>query len=305
MNSALHSVGREAAIVGEVLRDNGAIAYCGDLAHTEFYDHQHALVWRIITALVAAGEAADVVGVLDALKREHIEGIDPLWLDSLTKDVISAKAMKGHVARVRELATLRSMAAIIENPALSLSEKTEAIAALSHTVLSRFELVPVADLAHTQPPAPAYVWDHYLPVGVVTLLSAHGGVGKSMLALMVAVATALGLPQFGVATQRRKVGYYSGEDGGELLRYRLRWICDKLGVNPADLEDWLFVLDVTDDPVLFHEVTEGGTKRGTTTPAFTELRRFLVQHEIGLLIVDNASDTYDADEINRATPNSV
>lgn len=164
-----------------------------------------------------------------------------------------------------------------------------------------FNVVSVADLAHVQPPAPAYWWDTYLPAGVVTLLGAHGGTGKSTLALMLAVCIALGLPLFGIPTRRGKVAFFSGEDGPELVRYRLRWICEKLGVSVTELQDRLHILDATGgDPALFHEVSAKGSRHGLTTPSYAALREYIDTHGIDVLLVDNASDTFDASEIDRA-----
>lgn len=83
-----------------------------------------------------------------------------------------------------------------------------------------FERVPVADLAGVAPPAPTYWWQGLVPAGHVTLLGAHGGTGKSMLALMLACAVAAGLPLFGVATRRAVVAYFSAEDPSSVARHR-------------------------------------------------------------------------------------
>lgn len=164
-----------------------------------------------------------------------------------------------------------------------------------------FSLVPMADLAHVAPEVPGYWWDGYLPAGVVTLLGAHGGTGKSMLALMLGVCIALGLPLFGIPTKRGKAAFFSGEDGAGLMRYRLRWICRGLGVNVADLEGWLHILDATEgEPALFHEVGTSGRRQGLTTPSYEALSAYVDEHGIDVLIVDNASDAFDANEIDRA-----
>ena len=163
-----------------------------------------------------------------------------------------------------------------------------------------FVVVPVADLAHIEPEPPSYWWDGYLPAGVVTLLGAHGGTGKSTLGLMLGVCIAQELPLFGVATRRGRVAFFSGEDGAGLMRYRLHWICCKMGVNLADL-DGLHILDATEgEPTLFHEVGAAGRRQGITTPSYDALRRYVEEHDIDVLIVDNASDAFDASEIDRA-----
>ena len=164
-----------------------------------------------------------------------------------------------------------------------------------------FSVVPFADLAATEPAPPAFVWEGLIPAGHVTLLAAHGGTGKSMIALMLAVAVALGLPLFGIPTRRGIAAFYSGEDGAGLLRYRLRLVCRCMGVNIEDLAGRLFILDATDDdPTLFAEASAGGRREGVTTATFASLREFIATHDVSLLVVDNASDAFDASEIDRA-----
>jgi putative DNA primase/helicase len=162
-----------------------------------------------------------------------------------------------------------------------------------------FSLVSVGDLAEADPPPPEFVWDGLIPTEVVTLVAAHGGVGKSTVGLMLCIAVALGLLLFGLATSARKAAFFSGEDGAVLLRYRLRYLCTRMGVNPTDLEGRLFILDGTEgDPRLYIEA-QGG-RDGELTETFAGLRDFMRREDIGLLVLDNASDVYDASEIDRA-----
>lgn len=164
-----------------------------------------------------------------------------------------------------------------------------------------FALVPIADLARVEPPPPEWVLQGLVPAGHVTLLAAHGGTGKSMLALMLVVAVALGLPLFGMPTRKGKACFYSGEDGAALLRYRLRLVCRCMGVTVEDLDGRLFILDATDhDPTLFAEVATAGRREGVATATFERLREFLAAEGVSLLVVDNASDAFDANEIDRA-----
>jgi putative DNA primase/helicase len=164
-----------------------------------------------------------------------------------------------------------------------------------------FALVPVADLARVEPAAPSYWWEGYLPAGVLTLLGAHGGTGKSFVALMLAICIAMGLPLFGTPTRRGIVCYFSGEDAGDVLRHRLKWICAALGVDPAELGGRLHILDATaGEPVLFHEISVGGRRHGTTTATYEALQAYVEHHGIDVLMIDNASDALDASENDRA-----
>jgi putative DNA primase/helicase len=120
-------------------------------------------------------------------------------------------------------------------------------------------------------------------------------------AIQLAISVATGRPLFGKATRQGRVVLFSGEDGAALLRYRLKFICGAMGVDLAELEGKLFILDATEgDPTLFSEVAIAGQRMGRTTSVYSALREFCKQHEVGLVIIDNASDAFDASEIDRS-----
>jgi putative DNA primase/helicase len=164
-----------------------------------------------------------------------------------------------------------------------------------------FALVPIADLCQTEPPPPMYAWEGLIPIEHVTGLSAHGGTGKTIVAIQLAISVATGRPLFGKATRQGPVVLFSGEDGKALLRYRLKFICSAMGVNIADLESKLFILDATEgNPTLFEELNTAGQRKAKVTSTYEALREFCKQKKALLLIIDNASDVYDASEIERA-----
>ena len=155
--------------------------------------------------------------------------------------------------------------------------------------------VDVAGVLTRPSPPPRFVWDGYCPRGVVTLLGAHGGTGKSTIALMLAAAVATGRELFGIATDAAPVVFASFEDGAHIVRHRLAHICQCWGINPAEL-DGLHIVDGTANPELF---ASDGRGPGDVTPAYGELLALVKQTGAGLVIVDNASDAYGGDEIQR------
>lgn len=155
--------------------------------------------------------------------------------------------------------------------------------------------VDVAGVLTRPSPPPRFVWDGYAPRGVVTLLGAHGGTGKSTIALMLAVAVATRRELFGIATDAAPVVFASFEDGAHIVRHRLAHICQCWGINPAELAA-LHIVDGTANPELF---ASDGRGPGDVTPAHGELLALVKQTGAGLVIVDNASDAYGGDEIQR------
>lgn len=156
--------------------------------------------------------------------------------------------------------------------------------------------ISISDLLDSPSPQPKFWVGDLIPERNVTLLGAHGGTGKSMLSLQLAVCIAAGLPFVGEDVRQGIALFYSAEDPAEIVRWRLAQICRHLDVDPAAIAERLIVFDATDvDPALFVEISDGGIKAGLTTSAYDMLAGI----EADVIIVDNASDAYDADENSR------
>ena len=163
-----------------------------------------------------------------------------------------------------------------------------------------FPRVSISDIYSAPSPEPAFIWAGRIPRGHVSLLGAHGGVGKSMLALQLAVAVCLGADFLGASTEPGRVLFFSGEDGGPVLRHRLGFIAHHFGASPERLAKSLTILDATDEPALYREVSAFGIKTGEGTPGFNRLAEIIAEVRPSLIIVDNASDVFEASENDRA-----
>ncbi len=146
--------------------------------------------------------------------------------------------------------------------------------------------------------------DMWVPCDEVTLLAGHGGGGKSYVALNIAVHVALGMRFGSLATTQTKVLFFSGEDGAKVLRQRLAKICRALKIDLAQLDGKLHLLDASDiDPALHREqrvLIAGRQSIVTETPLVATLAALVKKLAVGMVVVDNASDAYDDDEIKRA-----
>jgi hypothetical protein len=164
-------------------------------------------------------------------------------------------------------------------------------------------LVSFSSLDDAFAPLP-HVVDMWIPCDEVTLLAGHGGGGKSYVALMIAVHVALGLEFCELTTTQTNVLFFSGEDGTRVLRQRLAKICRAMKIHPAQLDGKLFLLDASDiDPALFRETKyfhAGKTFSQFETVLLGELATLVQTLGAGLVVVDNASDAFDDDEIKRA-----
>ncbi len=135
-------------------------------------------------------------------------------------------------------------------------------------------------------------------------MAGHGGGGKSFVALTVAVHVALGLPFGDLATTRTRTLFYSGEDGRRPLQQRLAKICRAMRIDMARLDGWLFMIDASDaDPALFRENRIGQGNQSFLafeTAMLGKLAAMVKRIDAGMIVVDNASDAFDDDEIKRA-----
>ena len=153
----------------------------------------------------------------------------------------------------------------------------------------------LVDLGARDPVPPAFVIDGFLPQGELTLFAGHGGTGKTSVALLAAVCIAAGRDFYGLPVQRRRVGFLSCEDGRDVLHWRLRRICDWLGVSLADMAPWLTIWDASAvEPALMTESLRDGLH---TTEAFAWLQS--KRGECQVLVIDGASDSFDANENQR------
>ncbi len=169
-------------------------------------------------------------------------------------------------------------------------------------------IVDLVELSATEPkPREAYI-DGLFPRLANILVSAHGGIGKSLLALQFAVCIAMGLPFFGLPTHRAVVLILSAEDDVDELHRRLQKVCAALGVDIAALASRLIILDAVGVDCALYGRRAARVDRGppimTAAPDATDVFDWLSDliEEVGaeVVILDSVSDTYDASEIERA-----
>lgn len=159
------------------------------------------------------------------------------------------------------------------------------------------QVVQLDDLATAQLRPPEFFVEKILPEKNLTIMGAHGGIGKTTLALQLAVHVAVGARWAGLSVRRSKVAFLSMEDPQEIVRWRLRMICEASGLPIKDVIQNMLLLDGVEAGGLVEEVREGGTLSLVETPAMIQLRGLV--STIDVLIVDNASDAFDADENTR------
>lgn len=149
--------------------------------------------------------------------------------------------------------------------------------------------IDLAALARTSPTPPQMIVDDWWPAGYAVLFAGHGGIGKSGIALHVAVCAALGLDFFGLKVHQRKVLYLSCEDRESVLHWRLARICEYRGITMESLAGSLDILDLVGrDAMLWHK-SDGALPR-----AYGLLRAAMNGHEV--IVLDGIADVYGGNE---------
>ncbi|CAG9932043.1 AAA family ATPase [Candidatus Nitrotoga arctica] len=164
---------------------------------------------------------------------------------------------------------------------------------------SHFKRISLADVWTNPPPPQRYIWGERVPSEALTLLAAHGGTGKSLFALQLAAHVSTGADFLGLPTEQSKTLFFSAEDATNTIRRRFGSLCRVDGLDPAKVEHNLIVLDATDAPCLFHEVNILGVRRGQVTEHYLKLKAMIEAERVAFLIIDNASDAFGANPIDR------
>lgn len=159
--------------------------------------------------------------------------------------------------------------------------------------------VDLGDLfnASAAPPSPRFVLGGLVPAGAVTLLAGHGGTGKTVLSLSLALHFVCGRTWAGHAIEEpQRVLFFSGEDGADLVCFRLWNAMAAYGIASDGIADRLRVVDASEaDAVLFARTRDGCLTTGT----FAWLANECASFGADVVFIDNASEVFDGDEVDR------
>ena len=147
-------------------------------------------------------------------------------------------------------------------------------------------------------PAREWLVNEWIPAAAVTLLSGDGAIGKTTLALQLAVAVKLGLPDWvgGLVDKPGPVIFFSAEEEEAEIWRRLDAICRSRERRLADLSG-LHIFCMPDDDCAFAVPDGQGSMQPTAlwrgvAAAIHNLRPTLV-------ILEAAADLFGGNEINR------
>lgn len=148
-------------------------------------------------------------------------------------------------------------------------------------------------------PLPKRQWflEGLIPAATVTMLSGDGGVGKSLLALQLATASAMGVGTLGLFPRPGRVVYLGAEDDRDEFQRRLHDVLVAHGRTFADTGDLRIVPMAERDALLATPNPKGVIE---PTPNWTALRAGILRHDPGLVVLDTSADLFGGDEIKRS-----
>src|SRR5690606_21738940 len=157
--------------------------------------------------------------------------------------------------------------------------------------------VNLGDVMSASPNCVAFAVKPWLPKRHVTLFSGHGGMGKSTIALVIAAHVACGVPFASMEVEQSPVLFISLEDEPYIVRLRLRRVIEEYQLPADAVLGNLRLLDGTCGFTSLMSESYGYNARPVFTAAYRELAE--AANGAGLIIIDNASDAFDANENSR------
>ena len=146
-------------------------------------------------------------------------------------------------------------------------------------------------------PVPSRKWivPDAIPDETVTLLSGDGAGGKSLLALQLGAARALGKEWIGLLPEPGRTLILSAEDDTDEMQRRLDDVRKFYNARFADLADMRLV-DLVGENSVLGELMKG---RILPTPMYHALDAFMTDFRPGLVVLDVLADMFAGDENSR------
>ena len=162
----------------------------------------------------------------------------------------------------------------------------------------RLPIFTGADLHGLPVPPREWLVEDLVPMHTVTLLGGDGGTGKSLLALQLAAAVAMGRPWLRRSVREGRAFYLSAEDDKDELHRRLADVVRAEDASLADADHLTLLSLAGEDAVL------GGLAPGASavsaTGLFREVDDLLREEQPTLVVLDTLADLFGGNENDRA-----
>ena len=171
---------------------------------------------------------------------------------------------------------------------------TEAANEPQAAIPATLQAVNLLDVMSAKPEPVCFAVEPWMPKRHVTLMGGHGGIGKSSLALGIAAHVSCGRDFAGLHVTQSPVVFVSLEDEPAIVRLRLRKVIEAYQLNPQTVLENMRLLDGTEAAAALMVEGSGHGTAPTFTRAFNEVSE--ASEGAGLIIIDNASDAFAANE---------
>lgn len=155
-----------------------------------------------------------------------------------------------------------------------------------------------ADLEGRPVPDREWLVPDLIPARTVTLLYGDGGTGKSLLALQLAEAVALGRPWIGLPVKAGKALFLSAEDEADELHRRLADIVRNEGAQLSDLRNLTIRSLAGEDAMLARLAATAGPLMASDL--YREVDALLEAERPALLVLDTLADMFPGNENDKA-----
>jgi RecA-family ATPase len=156
------------------------------------------------------------------------------------------------------------------------------------------DTIRASDFAGLTLPRRQFLVEDLVPLRNVTMLSGHGGVGKSLLALQLAIAVPSGTDWIGFPVRKAPVLYLSAEEDEAETHIRLAEICDAESIALSSLTDLHIKVLAGQDAVLAAEDLK--STRMVETRLYERLVASMATIKPDLLVIDNLADVFSGNE---------
>jgi hypothetical protein len=144
-------------------------------------------------------------------------------------------------------------------------------------------------------PPRAWLYGRHLARRYVSTTVAPGGVGKSSLAIVEALAMVTGRDLLGkMPTGKLRVWYWNGEDPLEEIERRIAAVCLHYKITPADIGGRLFINSGRDTAIKI--ATEQKSGFSIAVPVVEEVTQTIIDNKIDVMIVDPFVSSHSVSE---------
>ncbi|MGB6212074.1 AAA family ATPase [Pseudomonas mandelii] len=221
------------------------------------------------------------------IKLQTVRGSEYLIIEAAKAEAMAGALSEESTARL----------ALAQERVDHLNRQLEELGSSETTPYRALREVKLDDVMSASLETVRYAVNPWMPRRHVTLLGGHGGIGKSSLALAISAHVACGLPFAGLAVEQSTVLFVSLEDEACIVRLRLRSIIEAYGLPAERVLASLRLLDGTQTIAALMTEGDGFSAQPVFTHAYRELEH--AAHGAGLIVIDNASDAFDANENSR------